>query len=276
MISFLKNWIARRIAVGEFSRREDVVRFACFRTLWTTLAAVILNFAVYQTFGRLGIFDVALPPNPVSDTIVTAFVAGPISFLAYYFVGSAIFDLAVSRNEFERLSRVDPLTGLLNRRAFVEVIAALEEPYVLAVFDIDRFKSINDTYGHKAGDDVLVEVSHMLRSAFGAENTVARLGGEEFGVILRGQTTDETIEAVNLFREAMALHTFEVNGKDITVTTSAGVSEGDGKLSYSMLFTKADKALYVAKAMGRNRVVHAEEIAAIVPSNGNGEDKIAS
>lgn len=275
MISFLKNWIAKRIAFGEFSRRGDVFRFACHRTLWTTLAAVILNFAVYQAFGRLGIFDVALPPNPWSDTIVTAFVAGPISFLAYYFVGSAIFDLAVSRNEFERLSRIDPLTGLLNRRAFVEVIATLDEPYTLAVFDIDRFKSINDTHGHKAGDDVLVEVSHLLRGAFGAENTVSRLGGEEFGVILRRQTSDETVQAVNLFREAMALHIFEADGREITVTISAGVSEGNGKLSYSMLFTKADKALYVAKAMGRNRVVHAEEIAAIMPSNENGEDKIA-
>jgi diguanylate cyclase (GGDEF)-like protein len=275
MISYLKNWIAKRIAVGEFSRRGDVFRFACHRTLWTTFAAVVLNFIVYQAFGRLGLFDVALPPNPWSDTVVTAFVAGPIAFLAYYFIGSAIFDLAVSRNAFEHLSRVDPLTGLLNRRAFVEVIAALNEPYVLAVFDIDRFKSINDTHGHKAGDDVLVEVSHMLTSTFGAENTVARLGGEEFGVILRGRTSDETVDAVNLFREAMALRTFEADGREIAVTISAGVSEGDGKLSYSMLFTNADKALYVAKAMGRNRVVHAEEITAIVPSNENGEGKIA-
>jgi diguanylate cyclase (GGDEF)-like protein len=260
MTSFLKNWIVKRIAAGEFSRRRDVIRFALIRTAWTTLGAVVLNFAVYQTFGRLGFLDVALPPNPGSDTIVTAFVAGPISFLAYYLMGAAIYDLAVSRNEFERLSRTDPLTGLLNRRAFVEVIAAIDEPYVLAVFDIDRFKSINDAYGHKAGDDVLVEVSHMLRATFGAEDTVARLGGEEFGIILRRRSRDETVEAVNLFRETMALRTFRADEREITVTISAGVSQGNGKLGYSMLLTNADKALYqvVEEVAGFSlgRVIH--------------------
>jgi diguanylate cyclase (GGDEF)-like protein len=271
MVSRLRHWIIRRIAVGGFSRRRDVFYFAFYRTLWTTIAAVMLNFGVYQLFGRLGIFDISVPPNPVSDTIVTGFVAGPISFLAYYIIGSAILDLAVSRNEFERLSRTDPLTGLMNRRAFVEVIAAMEEPYVLALFDIDRFKTINDTYGHGAGDHVLAEVSHMLNDAFGYDNTVARLGGEEFGVVIRRANKEETVAAVDLFRERMAAHIFLVDGMEIPVTISAGVSQGNGKFTYSMLLTNADKALYLAKASGRNRVVHADEIAAVVPQKDGGE-----
>lgn len=274
MISRLQHWIIRRIAVGGFSRRRDVFFFALYRTLWTTIAAIILNFGVYQLFGRLGIFDISVPPNPVSDTIVTGFVAGPISFLAYYIVGAAILDLAVSRNEFERLSRTDPLTGLMNRRAFVEVIAAMEEPYVLALFDIDRFKAINDTHGHGAGDHVLVEVSHLLREAFGHQNAVARLGGEEFGVALRQASKEETVATVDLFRERMAGHLFLVEGREILVTVSAGVSQGNGKFTYSMLLSNADKALYLAKASGRNRVVHADEIAAVIPQQDGGE-KIA-
>lgn len=274
MISRLQHWIIRRIAVGGFSQRRDVFFFALYRTLWTTIAAVILNFGVYQLFGRLGIFDISVPPNPVADTIVTGFVAGPISFLAYYIVGAAILDLAVSRNEFERLSRTDPLTGLMNRRAFVEVIAAMEEPYVLALFDIDRFKAINDTYGHGAGDHVLVEVSHLLREAFGHQNAVARLGGEEFGVALRQASKEETVATVDLFRERMAGHLFLVDGREILVTVSAGVSQGNGKFTYSMLLSNADKALYLAKASGRNRVVHADEIAAVVPQQ-DGGGKIA-
>jgi diguanylate cyclase (GGDEF)-like protein len=270
MVSRLQHWIIRRIAVGGFSRRQDVLFFALYRTLWTTIAAVILNFGVYQVFGRLGIFDISVPPNPISDTIVTGFVAGPISFLAYYIVGAAILDLAVSRNEFERLSRTDPLTGLMNRRAFVEVIAAMDEPYVLALFDIDRFKAINDTYGHNAGDHVLVEVSHMLNAAFGHENAVARLGGEEFGVVLRQASKEETVASVDLFRARMAGRTFTVDGVEVPVTISAGVSQGNGKFTYSMLLTNADKALYLAKASGRNRVVHADEIAVVIPQNESG------
>jgi diguanylate cyclase (GGDEF)-like protein len=275
MISRLRNWIVRRIALGGFSRRQDVLFFALSRTLWTTVAAVALNFGVYQLFGRLGIFNISVPPDPVADTIVTAFVAGPISFLAYYIVGSAILDLAVSRNEFELLSRTDPLTGLMNRRAFVEVIAAMDEPYVLALFDIDRFKAINDTYGHGVGDQVLIEVSHMLRGAFGAENTVARLGGEEFGVVLRQASRQETVATVDLFREQLARRLFVADGASIPVTISAGVSQGNGKFTYSMLLTNADKALYLAKASGRNRVVHADEIAQIIPGRENSDSKIA-
>ena len=275
MISRLKHWIVRRIALGGFSERHDVLSFAFYRTIWTTLAALILNFGVYQLFGRLHLFDISVPPNPVADTIVTAFVAGPISFLAYYIVGAAIRDLAISRDEFEQLSRIDPLTGLMNRRAFVEVIAAIEEPYVLAVFDIDRFKAINDTYGHMAGDQVLVEVSHMLRDTFGRDNTVARLGGEEFGVVLRQTDKKETVAAVDLFRQAMAARTFLADGVDIPVTISAGVSQGNGKFTYSMLLTYADKALYLAKASGRNRVVHADEIMTIIPGNEKASDRMA-
>jgi diguanylate cyclase (GGDEF)-like protein len=180
-------------------------------------------------------------------------------------VGAAILDLTISRKEFERLSRTDPLTGLMNRRAFVEVIAAMEEPYVLALFDIDRFKTINDTFGHGAGDHVLVQVSHMLRDTFGHENAVARLGGEEFGVVLKQASKEETVATVNLFRERLAGYTFAIDGAQVPVTISAGVSQGNGKFTYSMLLTNADKALYVAKASGRNRVVHADEIAAVIP-----------
>jgi diguanylate cyclase (GGDEF)-like protein len=275
MISYLRHWIVARIAVGAFSKRQDVLRFALTRTFWTTIVAVALNFGVYQFFGRVGFLDISVPPNPLADTIVTAFVAGPICFLAYYLLGAAIMDLAVSRNEFERLSRTDPLTGLLNRRAFVEVIAAIEEPYVLALFDIDRFKMINDTYGHTAGDHVLVEVSHMLGDAFGRENTVARLGGEEFGVVLRHADKDATMASVNRFREALSERRFHADETEISVTISAGVSQGNGKFTYSMLLTHADKALYLAKASGRNRVVHADEFTGMMSGNGNAAGKIA-
>lgn len=264
MASRLQNWIVKRIAVGAFSRRRDVLRFAAIRTIWTTLAAVCLNFIVYQLLGRLGFLGVTLPPDPLADTVVTAFVAGPICFLAYHMVGKAILDLAVSRDEFERLSRTDPLTGLMNRRAFTEIIASLDKPYVVSVLDIDRFKAINDTYGHPAGDAVLVEVGRALKHFFGRDAAVARLGGEEFGVILRDCGKAEAIATMDLVRTTLAGRPFDADGSEIRVTFSAGVSRSDGKTGYSILLTHADKALYLAKASGRNRVVHADDALVIL------------
>lgn len=263
MVSRLQEWIVRSISTGVFSEHRDVVRFALSRSAWTTLAAVILNFLVYQVFTRLPLLDVAMPANPWSDVLVTASVAGPICFLAYYFMGRAIMALAISRDTFELLSRTDPLTGLLNRRAFAEAIAELQTPYVLAVIDIDRFKAINDTHGHAAGDQVLVEVAAVFRAAFGEETIVARIGGEEFGVAMPNCARDIAVAALSRAQSQLTGRMFDVAGGQITVTFSAGLSNGEGIDGYSALLTDADKALYLAKAAGRNRIVHAEDIAAI-------------
>lgn len=263
MVSRLQEWIVRSISAGAFAEHRDVLRFALSRSGWTTLAAVVLNFLVYQLFSRVDFLDVTLPANLWADVLVTASVAGPICFLAYYFMGRAIMALAISRDTFERLSRTDPLTGLLNRRAFAEAIAQFETPYVLAVIDIDRFKAINDTHGHAAGDQVLVEVAAELRAAFGEDVLVARIGGEEFGVAMPDCGRDAAIAALGRAQNLLSDRVFEVAGGQFTVTFSAGLSNGDGMHDYSALLTDADKALYLAKAAGRNRIVHAEDIAAI-------------
>lgn len=265
MVSRLQAWIVRSIDAGAFSRHGDVLRFALVRSLWTTIAAVVLNFIVYQAFGRLGIFAVTLPPDPWSDSIVTTFVAGPICFLAYYTVGRAIMELAVSRNAFEQLSRTDPLTGLLNRRAFTEALVTLKTPYVIAVIDIDRFKSINDAHGHGVGDKVLVEVAEELRLAFGEDAMLARLGGEEFGVVMPDPGRDVAVAMLDHARGMLEQRAFQVAGGEIHVTFSAGLSRAGGEQGYSILLTDADKALYLAKAAGRNRIVHADDASAILP-----------
>ena len=265
MVSRLQQWIVRSIATGAFSEHRDVLRFALTRSVWTTVAAVILNFIVYQIFGRLGLLAVTLPPDPWADSVVTTFVAGPICFMAYYLVGRAIMTLAISRDAFEKLSLTDPLTGLLNRRAFTDIIATLDKPYVLAIIDIDRFKSINDTHGHAAGDKVLVEVAQQLRDAFGDDAIVARLGGEEFGVVMADHGREAALDTLDRVRSLLARRMFEVAGREITVTFSAGLSNGGAEQGYSTRLTDADKALYLAKAAGRNRIVHADDVLAIMP-----------
>lgn len=263
MISRLQEWIVRSIAAGAFSEQGDVVMFAVTRSIWITLAALVLNLIVYQVFGRIGL--ATLPADPWGDTVVTAFVAGPISFLAYYVIGRAILDLAISRDAFEKLSRTDPLTGLLNRRAFTEALATTRTPYVIAVIDIDRFKSVNDTHGHSAGDAVLVEVAADLRHALGEEAVVARLGGEEFGVVMPDRGRDAALAVLDHARGLLEHRVFQVAGGQISVTFSAGLSSAGGAHGYSGLLTDADRALYIAKSAGRNRVVHADDLAAINP-----------
>lgn len=263
MVSRLQEWIVKSIAAGAFSSRADVLRFASTHSAMATLAAIALNFFVYAVFGRIGL--ATLPSDPVGDAVVTAFVAGPISVLAFYFVGRAILELAISRDAFERMSRTDPLTGLFNRRAFTEAVHALRAPYVMAVIDIDRFKSINDTHGHSAGDKVLIEVAEELRLAFGGGALVARLGGEEFGVVMPDRGRAAALDVMDRARSAMERRVFQVAGGQITVTFSAGVSGAGGEQGYSGLLNDADKALYLAKAAGRNRVVHADQLGVITP-----------
>jgi diguanylate cyclase (GGDEF)-like protein len=257
MVSRLQEWIVKSIAAGAFARRADVLRFALTRSMVTTLAAIGLNFLVYEVFGHFGL--ATIPVDPLGDAVVTAFVALPISFLAFYFVGRAILELAISRDAYERMSRTDPLTGLLNRRAFTDAIAALRAPYVIAVIDIDRFKSINDTHGHSAGDKVLVEVADELRGAFGDEVVLARLGGEEFGVVMPDRGREEALAVLERAR------IFNFSGGQITVTFSAGLSRSGGGEGFSILLSDADRALYLAKAAGRNRVVHVDELSVIGP-----------
>lgn len=263
MVPRLQEWIVRSIAAGAFAKRADVLRFAFTRSSATTLAAIALNFLVYELFDQIGL--ATAPTDPLGDAAVTASVAGPISFLAYYFVGRAILELAISRDTFERMSRTDPLTGLLNRRAFTEAVAALRVPYVIAVIDIDRFKLINDTHGHSAGDKVLVEVAQQLRLALGEEVVLARLGGEEFGVVMPDPGREEAISALERARSMLENHIFHVVGGELSVTLSAGLSRPGGELGYSMLLSDADRALYLAKAAGRNRVVHVDQLAVISP-----------
>ena len=129
--------------------------------------------------------------------------------------------------------------------------------FSLIVFDIDHFKLVNDTYGHLAGDIVLIEAAEILKNSFRGIDMVARYGGEEF-VVLCAETPPEKISLVaERARESIAKSFFKLeNGVNIQITISAGVSSypGDGSTTTD-LFEAADKCLYEAKKQGRNRVV---------------------
>ncbi|OWA35216.1 hypothetical protein B9G55_11145 [Saccharibacillus sp. O16] len=150
----------------------------------------------------------------------------------------------------------DPLTGLLNRRALDEVLEKLEgdnRPFSLLLMDIDRFKSVNDHYGHSAGDEVLRSVARILEQTVGSRDLCGRYGGEEFLVLLPGRNLPETYEMAERIRLAVASHE---NALHIPVTLSIGASICPMQsMRVDDLFELADRALYRAKEGGRNRVV---------------------
>jgi diguanylate cyclase (GGDEF)-like protein len=120
------------------------------------------------------------------------------------------------------------------------------------LIDIDAFKAINDRYGHPAGDQCLREVAQCLTSRLRPGDLLARMGGEEFAVLLPGMTPAEATEAAERLRQAVEVLEVMVNGAAVRVTISVGVAAGEA--DSALLMARADSALYLAKGGGRNRV----------------------
>jgi len=163
----------------------------------------------------------------------------------------------------------DSLTGLSNRRSFEEHfewalknIRRNSEVLSIAMIDIDHFKNINDTYGHQAGDSALIAVGSAIEKACRENDFAARWGGEEFIVLLHGADADQSLIVAERIRE----HIAKVNVFDNSISASVGVSTLSPstadvqKRFMDQLISAADKALYAAKASGRNRVVHSIHI----------------
>lgn len=154
-------------------------------------------------------------------------------------------------------ARVDPLTGLANRRELDAVLEpALRQarqegtPLCLALLDIDHFKDINDTHGHAAGDEVLVQVAQSLRNHGAGLGTLARHGGEEFAWLLPQTPLGQARQHCEALRETVAYAS-----QALPVTISIGLTEAQEQDSVSSLMQRADTALYAAKRTGRDRVV---------------------
>jgi diguanylate cyclase (GGDEF)-like protein len=181
-----------------------------------------------------------------------------------YVVGTAFIVLILAKDRtvhiYKTAATTDPLTGLLNRRGFFEATGALmthnrrrmAAVSVLA-FDLDHFKSINDRYGHAVGDAVLQMFAKLARDTLRASDVVGRLGGEEFVAVLPS-TLAEAAVAAERVRTALAAASLDRNGQRITATVSIGVSSGPPTVAVDLLLTRADEALYRAKANGRNRI----------------------
>jgi diguanylate cyclase (GGDEF)-like protein len=172
---------------------------------------------------------------------------------------SSRFQLAA---ELRRLAYTDALTGLGNRRQFFEVgekmTARNRPPFAALMFDLDHFKALNDRHGHKIGDSVLVEIAARCRAVLGDERLLARLGGEEFGVLLPGCDQTAATGIAEDVRKAISDSPLRILSLNVDVTASIGgaCSRRDA-CSIDYLMAQADKALYAAKRSGRNKVCFA-------------------
>jgi len=193
-----------------------------------------------------------------------------ISRLIMMLTASALSLALVARSQkLLRMATSDPLTGLFNR-GYVDDRFAIElsrarrhgRQLTLAVIDVDRFKSLNDTHGHSTGDVVLRKIGAILRHSFRQSDTVGRYGGEEFVVILPEMNIQDALQKLDFLRELVATTPIDLNkrGETVTVTISAGLAglPEDGN-DAAELFALADERLFQAKREGRNRVVASPE-----------------
>ncbi|WP_342113392.1 GGDEF domain-containing protein [Pseudoduganella sp. OTU4001] len=164
--------------------------------------------------------------------------------------------------DLAKLAMIDPLTGAGNRRHFEERAATeirevqrAQTALGVVAFDIDHFKQVNDREGHAAGDQVLRSVVERVQSTLRPCDFLARIGGEEFVVLLPGEDSAGAAVVAERLREALAASPVMAGGVAIPVTASFGVAQLEGELSLELPLRRADSALYLAKAQGRNRVM---------------------
>ena len=186
--------------------------------------------------------------------------------------------------QLQRLSETDALSGMLNRRALEATVQQLmvqaenEGKLIgLILFDIDHFKTINDTYGHDTGDQIIRLIGRTLQPMLRARDTLARFGGEEFVALLPDTSEHELLMVAERLRTTLAMLPVHAKHPSLRITASFGTAvRRPGTLSWNALFMLADKRLYQAKHMGRNRVcAHDTEPASLPPVANTGATRAA-
>ena len=248
--------ISLQAELGDFRDRRAIYVFALKMSFLAVTLSSIVIVLLLPPLDWAGLLPVPLAHGVVYGVLLSWLIGGAVSSVLSLIAGHAMHQLSVSRAEFEQLSRTDVLSGLLNRRAFTEALEQVDGNACLAIFDVDRFKAINDRFGHACGDSVIVAVSTILAAAFGGHSVAARLGGEEFGAIVVGGSQEQRIERVQSVCARLAGHPVVADDCVVALTVSAGIAEFEPARSNEAVYSAADKALYLAKALGRNRVVH--------------------
>ncbi|GAA4330217.1 hypothetical protein GCM10023144_17690 [Pigmentiphaga soli] len=233
---------------GEVTSRREAIQ----RTITVTLLVIIVADLV-----DLCVNLIYAPYQIVRSAIQTTLLSGVLSAYVVYNAAMGNYRVYQMKNHLAELNRLDPHTGLLNRRTFIEIaetVSSSPESHVLMLVDVDAFKKINDTYGHPAGDHVISELAALMKSVFGPPAVVARLGGEEFSALLVPARIDDAQAMAGTFLRRLAATDFSTDGHALRITVSVGLAEFLPGLSFAEIYARADRAMYASKAAGGGRI----------------------
>ncbi|WP_137392422.1 GGDEF domain-containing protein [Rhodoligotrophos defluvii] len=276
-------WVAGLIAMGPDDQPWE-------RTVWLSIAASAVCVAIAREFWRGGeerlpssrplaallVFNAAfylvrggvalVTPMPDSIGRTGLWFAVSLAEALLFLVAVGLFAVALIREKTARrlklIAMQDPLTRSLNRRGLAEAATPVLRRLArnggivsVVLFDIDGFKLLNDRYGHDVGDGVLSDFARSLGALLPPETLLCRLGGEEFAALLPDTDPEAAMEIAERVRSGIASQAFIYRGTRLSITVSAGVASQQGNdIDLTGLLTLADRALYEAKADGRNRV----------------------
>lgn len=270
--------VADGSAAWEELKKKDPPRIAVLDWMMPGLSGPVLCSKVREKGDEEYTYLILLSSNSGQDNIVDGMRAGADDYIIKPYnrqelevrikAGVRIIELQsellAAKEEIRIQSQTDALTGISNRRAIFERLDGElnraerdKKSLSIAMLDIDHFKVVNDTYGHQAGDAVLAECVARISDTIRPYDFIGRYGGEEFLLVLPG--TDETTAAIVCERilEKVQTGPFVFNGVRIEFTVSIGLATWSGTEDVDRLIAASDKALYMAKDKGRNRVVFA-------------------
>jgi diguanylate cyclase (GGDEF)-like protein len=272
LVKILQNANYEVLAAADGREALDLMRSECARFVVTDWDMPVLNGvelcqALRRNEDSHYVYIVMLTGS-YKDSLVEGlgcgaddFITKPVDsreLLARLQAGSRIVDL---ESRLRELVKCDSLTGVLNRRTFFEILdkewhrsTRSAEPMSCIIMDVDHFKSVNDTFGHQAGDRVLQDIARALQYHCRVPDHVCRYGGEEFCILLPNTAAADAMQCAERCRRAIEALTFDGSIGGRRVTASFGVAERDGlSANPAQLVNVADQALLVSKRLGRNR-----------------------
>ena len=237
------DWVAPRSRLGLFVKAAILV--GCFTAVDYLISGLVSRFTAESELVAI---------------LVTYLIGAPFGL----FVMAIMIVQRQLKDRLQYMSETDPLTGLPNRAAFfakANVMINNGKPHAVLMVDIDNFKSINDTYGHYAGDLALAQIGSHLRKTLRSEDIVGRIGGEEFAILLHNIERPAVAQLANKICDTITIQSrrasdHQMQSFKVTMSIGSVIASPAHKLVDLMRF--ADEALYQAKANGRNRVIFHE------------------